>query len=136
MRKIREVLRLRYEFGLSHQNIATSIKVGETTIATYLERAKKAGVKWPLPEDMDDEVLEKRLFPHNPLSNPRAEPNFPYIHKELKKKGVTLKLLWEEYLEEHPQGYQYVNFTLLYKNWASKHKVWMPQQHKPAKKPL
>ena len=99
MRKIREVLRLRYEVGLGIHQIAASCSVGHTAVAGYLMRAEAAGLRWPLPEGMDDGRLERLLFPPPPLipSNERFVPPWADVHTELRRKGVTLALLWEEY---------------------------------------
>jgi len=136
MKKIREVLRLRYEANLSQKKIAISVSVGEGTVWRYLDRAKKANLVWPLPKEMNDIELENLLFP--PLErNPEEAiplPDFEKVHKELKRKGVTLHLLWEEYLEQHTNGYKYSRFCILYKEWADTRDLWMPQQHKAGEK--
>ena len=105
MRKIREVLRLRYEVGLGIHQIAVSCAVGHTAVAGYLKRAEAAGVRWPLQEGMDEARLERLLFPPPPLipSSERCVPVWADIHAELRRKGVTLGLLWEEYRAEHPK---------------------------------
>lgn len=137
MRKIREVLRLKHDHGLSNRKIAKSIAIGQCTVWEYLIRAKKAGIGWPLPEEMDDIALEKLLFPISLNLQPeksRPLPDFELINKELKKKGVTLGLLWEEYHDVHPDGYKYSHFCKLYLEWAKKRDVWMPQPHKMGEK--
>ena len=104
MRKIREVLRLRHEQGLSHQAVAQACAVGVGTVNHYLQRAAQSGLSWPLPDELDDAALDGRLFRRPaPVSN-RARPECAYIHRELKRDGVTLQLLWEEYLQVHPDG--------------------------------
>ena len=106
MRKIREVLRLKYEVGLSHRAIARALTVGLGTISAYAERARLAGLSWPLPEELDDAALESRLFGARwGPPGPRPKPDPAHIHQELKRAGVTLHLLWMEYLEVHPEGY-------------------------------
>ena len=123
MRKIREVLRLRYEVGLGIHQIAISCAVGHTAVTGYLKRAEAAGVRWPLQEGMDDARLERLLFPPPPLipSSERCVPVWADIHAELRRKGVTLGLLWEEYRAEHPkEGYQYSRFCDLYREWRGK----------------
>ena len=135
MRKIREVLRLHHEFKLSQKKIATSVAIGQTTVYEYLCRAKNLGLIWPLPDDLDDDALEKLLFPVQ--SNPnesRVLPDFEMIHKEIKRKGVTLALLWEEYIAHHPEGYKYSAFCKLCQDWAKERDVWMSQQHKMGEK--
>ena len=135
MRKIREVCRLRFEQKFSYAKIAKSVSVGETTVREYVERAKKADLSWPLPYDMDDLSLEKLLYRQKEqTSSSRQIPDFPHIHRELKRKGMTLQLLWEEYQQTYPSGYGYSRFCDLYREWACKREVWMPQQHKAGEK--
>lgn len=130
MRKIRDVLRLSAE-GLSTRQIATSLAIGRTTLRGYLDRATELGLAWPLPADMSDTDLERCLF-HRPYQNtPRieAQPDWPYIHRELRRKGVTLSLLWEEYRADHPDGYGYSRFCELYTRWEGKLSPVMRQRH-------
>ena len=97
MRKIREVLRLKYERGLSHRAIAQACAIGVGTVTLYLQRTSQLGLRWPLPAELDDAALEARLF-HRPVPvRERVRPDCPYIYRELKRDGVTLQLLWEEY---------------------------------------
>ena len=98
MRKIHEVLRL-HANGLSKRQIAVSLNFGRTAVRDHIDRARRAGLSWPLPEGLTDPDLERLLFP--PASagaaGRRACPNWPALHGELKMPGVTLSLLWEEY---------------------------------------
>jgi len=120
MRTIKEILRLRWEAGLSYQAIAVSCRKGQTTVRDYLLRAEAAGLSWPLPEGMDEEALEQLLFPPTAASSRRRpEPDWGMIHQELRRKGVTLALLWQEYKAAHPDGYQHSRFCQLYQQWAS-----------------
>ena len=105
MRKIREVLRLKHEQGLSHQAVAQACAVGVGTVNRYLQRAAQRGLGWPLPADLDDAALEGRLFPRAAPVHDRIRPDCAYIHRELKRDSVTLQLLWEEYAQIHPDGY-------------------------------
>ncbi len=137
MRKIKEVLRLRFEHGQSHRAIATSCGVGITTVREYLMRAKAAGLSWPLPESMDDGALEALLFPPPPRPGEvdRALPVWPEVHRELRRqKGVTLQLLWQEYRESHPEGYGYSRYCELYRAWAKTLDVTMRFEHKAGEK--
>ncbi len=119
MRRIREVLRLRWEAGLSQREIGSSCRLGRSTVQDYLLRAEMAGLSWPLPEGMNDEALEGRLFPPPAASSQRRPlPDWPTIHQELRRKGVTLGLLWQEYRAVHTDGYQYSQFCVLYQQWA------------------
>lgn len=112
MRKIREALRLQAA-GLSKRQISESLGLGRTTAREYLERAKRAGLGWPLPDDLSDEALEQRLFPAAPAASAkeRPPPDWLAIHQELRRAGVTLSLLWEEYRAVHPDGYGYSRFA-------------------------
>jgi len=96
MRKIRDVLRLQGE-GLSKRQIAASLGIGATAAGTFMQRAAKAGVAWPLPADLDDAALEALLYPPPPPSGTtdRPLPDWTRIHAELKRPGVTLQLLWQ-----------------------------------------
>ena len=136
MRKIEEVLRLKWEGGLSHRAIAASCGIGVTTVREYLVRAARAGLSWPLPQDVDAQALEALLFksPLSPAVRKRPLPDWKTVHHELKRKGVTLQLLWQEYGQAHPEGYQYTQFCEHYRRWAGKLDVWMRQHHKAGEK--
>ena len=103
MRKIREALRLRAD-GFSGRRVAQSLSLGRATVLDYFRRADVEGLSWPLPADLLDADLEQRLFPHVPGEARRAvpQPDWAYVHAELRRKGVTLSLLWEEYRGVHP----------------------------------
>ena len=103
MRKIREILRLRHEQGLSHREIARACVIGAGTVSRYLQNTAERGLGWPLPAELDDAALEARLFPRAAPAAGRARPDCAYIHRELKRDGVTLQLLWEEYTQVHPR---------------------------------
>ena len=110
VKDIRSILRLTHEQGLSVRAISQRLKISKTTISTYLLRAREAGLSgWPLPPGLDDDaVLQRRLF-HRRGRPPQdmQEPNWGKIASELKRKGVTLTLLWQEYRETHPDGFGY-----------------------------
>ena len=106
MRKTREILRLRFEQRLSLRDVGRSIGVGATTVRDVLARAKVAGLAWPLPDELDEAALEARLYPLHRGSDGRPAPDLAAIYRELKRRGVTLELLWQEYREAHPEdGY-------------------------------
>ena len=130
MRKIKEVLRLRYEKHLSHRAIGQSCGMGCTTAREYVVRAQAAGVSWPLPADLDDAALERLLFPPGPTEGQRPLPDWPLVHQELRRKGVTLALLWQEYKAAHPEGYNYSRFCELYRAWSGTLDVTMAQEYK------
>ena len=106
MRKVKEVLRLYHGKNLSTREIAQSLGIGRSTVHDYLDRALKAGLGWPLPAELDETSLEHRLFPTKvPIpSQKRQMPAMEYLNQELKKKGVTLQLLWDEYKQQNPDG--------------------------------
>ena len=119
MRKIKEILRLKYQAGLTHRQIGRSCGISHATVSTYLERAQKAGLCWPLPDELDEDQLQALLFgPALADGTPRRVlPEMGQIHAQLKRKGVTLQLLWEEYRATHPQGYSYTQFCAYYRRW-------------------
>jgi len=136
MRRLRELLRLKYEAGLSHRAIAQACAVGVGTVSEYLARARAAGVAWPLPDDLDDAALEARLFtrPADPARLLQAVPAWAQLHHELKRPGVTLQLLWLEYRGAHPTGYAYSHFCARYRRWARTLKPSMRQVHRAGEK--
>ena len=97
MRKIKEVLRLKYEANLSFRQIAASLKLSVGVISKYTQAAEVAGVSWPLPDGLDDATLEARLFQLAAPVREHTLPDSAHIHQELKRMGVTLLLLWEDY---------------------------------------
>ena len=136
MRKIKEVLRLKWAQGLSNRQIAKSCSVSRSTVADYLTKAEKAGLLWPLKEDISDASIESMLFPNTAHQKLRAGqmPAMDYLHKELKRKGVTLQQLWYEYKTDNPEGYQYSQFCDLYKRWTLTLNVSLRQIHKAGEK--
>ena len=106
MRKIREILRLALGEGLSRRTTAAATGLPYTTVSDHLGRAAKAGLGWPLPDGLDDGQLEARLFARAepPPSASRPLPDWPTVHRELRRKGVTLQLLHMEYRERQPDG--------------------------------
>jgi transposase len=136
MRKIIDVLRLKFEAGLSHERIAAATKMSKGAVTKYVQRARDAGLGWPLPSEVDEARLEALLFPHAaPAVERHAAPDFARLHQELKRKGVTLQLLWEEYAEAHAsQAYRYSQFCLLYHRFAQSLKRSMRQVHRAGDK--
>jgi len=135
MRSIREILRLSKQCGMSHRQISKAVSVSPSTVGDYLSRAKVAGLSWPLPEHLDDTTLDALLFPPQPLpSSARPEPDYRYVHRELRKKGVTKLLLWQEYKESNPDGFQYSQFCERYKDWRGTVNVTMRLDHKAGHK--
>lgn len=137
MRKPREILRLYFEAKLNERQIAKICSVGKGTVRRYLQRTTAAGLSWPLPADLDDAALEKKLFPAPPVAGPeeRPLPDCAAIHKELKsRKNVTLQLLWEEYKEAYPLGYNYSWYCDQYRQWRRRLDVVLRQEHRAGEK--
>jgi transposase len=136
MRKIREILRLSLGAGLSRRQVAAATGTPYTTIAGYLERAARAGLGWPLPSDLDDRQLEAALFARDapPPADSRPLPDWPSVQRELRRKGVTLQLLWLEYKAAHPDGYQYTQFCRHFRAWQGRVDVVMRQEHRAGEK--
>ena len=135
MRKIKEVLRLKWQYGRSNQEIATSCNIARSTVREYLLRAEQAGLSWPLDPSRDDACLENLLFPVKPAIpvSQRRMPPMEHLFKELKRKGVTLQLLWYEYKQTNPEGYQYSQFCNRYRQWERKLDVTLRQHHRAGK---
>ena len=118
MRKIKEVLRLKWAHKLSNRKIAKSCLISHSTVADYLLRAKLAGLSWPIDPELDDAAIENLLFPvtDKSVSAERRMPDMEYVYRELKRKSVTMQLLWYEYKQANPDGYQYSQFCNLYRH--------------------
>ena len=131
MRKTKDVLRLHFETGLGQRAIARSLTMSHATVGEYLKRATRSGLSWPLPEDLDEARLERLLFPPPVMipADQRPLPDWAHIHQELKRKGVTLGLLWEEYQGAFPAGYRYSRFCDLYRAWVGTLRLSMRQVH-------
>jgi transposase len=138
MRKIRELLRLRFEAGLSTRVIAEAVGISKGAVNDYLCRAKMAGVVWPLPQELGDAELERRLFPPSrhwrTQGPPRPEPNWAYVDRELRRKGVTRALVWQEYRSDHPEGYGYSWFCQSFDDWKGRVSPTMRQSHAAGEK--
>ncbi len=135
MRKIREVLRLKWQHDLSHRQIGRSVRLGHGTVCNYLLRAKVEGLSWEQVAALTDAELEQRLYPRpRPKGGQRALPDWTKVHGELKKKGVTLSLLWQEYREDHPDGYGLSRFCQLYRIWEGRLDVCLRQDYRAGEK--
>ncbi len=136
MRKVREVLRLRHALGVSERQIALTTGLSRSTVGEYLRRAAVIGITWPVPDGLDDAELERRLFtlPTFDEKPARPLPDWSHVHKELKRRAVTLLLLWEEYRAEHIEGYGYSRFCDLYRDWSKTISPTMRQTHGAAEK--
>ena len=131
MRKIHEVLRLSLDCGRSGRQIAQSTGVGRTTVGEYLQRFQASGLTWPLPETLSDSELEQRLFPPLPTlpTDQRPVPDWHQVQGELRRSGVTMYLLWQEYKLAYPQGFQYSWFCDHYRQWRGTVDLSMRQEH-------
>ncbi len=139
MRKIKEVLRLKYDSNLSGREISRSCQVSRSTVADYLMKAKAAGISWPEALSLTDTQIEERLFPTKgiPSSVKRPEPDYEYIYGQLRtyhKFNLTMIQLWLEYKEKHPDGYQYSQYCDLYRRWRGKLDYVMRQEHRAGEK--
>jgi transposase len=136
MRKVREVLRLKYASGASDRVIAHSIGIGRTAVAEYIRRAAVIGITWPVPAEVDDAALERKLFAAAGYNPPRSKPipDWSHIHAELRRRGVTLALLWQEYRSLHADGYGYSRFCDLYGEWRRGVSATMRQTHAAGEK--
>ena len=137
MRKIKTVLRLKFQLHLSDRQIARSCALARSTVAEYVRRAQRAGLTWPLPEGWDDRTIQNRLFPPTGKSppDPRPLPDFATVHQErYRHKHVTLMLLWDEYKQVYPEGYQYSQFCDLYHRWRRQLDLVLRQEHRAGEK--
>lgn len=134
MRTIREILRLHLEHGLSQRAIARACAVSPTTVGDHVDRIKQAGLDWPALVALDDSSLKTVLFPEGGAPPRRPLPDFDYLRTEMKRKGVTLQLLWEEYRAIHPDGYGRTQFFDLYRKHSKTIEPVMRFEHKAGEK--
>jgi len=130
MRKILDVLRLSAA-GMSKRQIAASLGVSATAAGECIRRARRAGLGWPLPEGSTDEALEARLYPLPTVAakDRRPQPDWAAVHRELRRPGVTLQLLWEEHRAVHHDGYGYSRYCELFRAWEARLSPTMRQSH-------
>jgi len=130
MRKIRDVMRLRAD-GLSKREIAASLSIGVTTAGEIIRRVRRAGLSWPLPENLSDEAIERLVYPPTPVTakDRRPQPDWAAVHRDLRRPGVTLQLTWEEYREAYPDGYGYSRYCDLHRSWEKRLSPTMRQLH-------
>lgn len=141
VRKIKEILRLYYELGLTKTKIAQSVNQSRPAVRRCIERAEKAGLAWPIPEELDEQSLEALLYPKptEAAAGKRSAHGFPlpdwgYIQKELKRPHVTRQILWQEYREAYPGGFEYSQFCNHYRQWLKLADPVMRQEHKAGEK--
>jgi transposase len=131
MRQLRQMLRLARE-GVSAREIGRTLGVARSTIQDNLKRAETAGLRWPLPAEITDPVLEQRLFAPagvRPGLRRRVEPDWAWLARELKRPGVNLMVLWEEYRDAYPDGYGYSRFCDLFREFERRLSPVMRQHH-------
>lgn len=137
MIKLKEILRLKYEAQLPLRQIGSCLSLSIGVISKYVQRADAAGLSWPLPDDLSDQALKARLQPGRVRAESLdfAEPDFVAMERELKQKGMTRQLLWEEYVQAHPDNhYSYSRFSVLFKRWRGVQQISMRQQHRAGEK--
>lgn len=131
MRQLRHMLRLAHE-GVSAREMGRRLGVARSTIQDNLKRAAAAGLSWPLPEDLTDDALEQRLFTHAGVktgARRRVEPDWAELARELKRPGVNMMILWEEYRRAHLEGYGYSRFCDLFRGFERRLTPVMRQHH-------
>jgi transposase len=136
MRKLREILRLKWVAQRSHREVARSVGVSLGAVAAVVSRARLTGLTWSAVEALPDDALEQRLYgpPVGSTSDDRPEPDLPWMHRELRRPGVTLELLHVEYLAAHPSGYRYSAFCARYRAWRARLRPSMRQVHRAGEK--
>lgn len=134
MRKTREILRLHFDGGLSHRAIVRTGVGARSTVQELFKRFSASGLSWPLPTDLDDAALEARLYPRAPSGSTVPMPDFAVLQVELRRKGVTRQLLWQEYRERHADGLGYSAFCDAFRLWLKTQDAVMRQVHKPGER--
>lgn len=130
MRRIRDTLRLHLQAGLSYNEIGRTLKISKSAVGKYVSLARVAGVDWALAQTLTDGELEALLYrPAVPRSSHQLAPDYALVHQELKRAGVTLQLLWEEYARDNSLAYKYTSFCIKYRAFAQGLKRSMRQVH-------
>jgi transposase len=132
MRRAREIIHLKFSACVPTREIARRLGIAASTVRETLRRLESAGLNWPLPDDMTDGKLETALYTNRGTKQGHrrhAEPDWPMVHRELKRKHVTLLIVWDEYIAENPGGYSYYRFCELYGAFESRLPVTMRQTH-------
>ena len=124
MHSIQAILRLRHECGCSQREIARSCGLSSGTVNKLLRQARQAGLSWPLPPELDEAALQERVYGRPAGARPSARRealDFAAVHKELvRRKHLTLQLVWQEYREQHADGYGYSQYCELYREWKTR----------------
>jgi transposase len=137
MRRLREIVRLRFSVNLTMREMSRQTGIPESTVRAAIQRFQSSGLSWPLPEGMSDAELEAALYAlcgTRRGQRSRAEPDWAAIHRELKRKHVTLSILWDEYIAQNPGGYRYSRFCELYRGFTDRLPVTMRQTHAAGEK--
>jgi transposase len=132
MRELREVMRLYREVGQPVRDIARRVGVARSTARDMIARFERSGLAWPVPPELNDAALEARLYGAagvKPGRRKLPEPDWSVVAREMKRKHVTLQVLWEEYIAEHPDGYRYSRFCDLFRGWEGRLPLTMRQNH-------
>ena len=132
MRQAREIIHLKFSACVPTREIARRLGIAASTVRETLRRLESTGLNWPLPDDMTDGKLETALYTNRGTKQGHrrhAEPDWPMVHRELKRKHVTLLIVWDEYIAENPGGYSYSRFCELYRAFESRLPVTMRQTH-------
>src|SRR6202050_5442540 len=132
MRQVREIIRLKFSACISTREIARRLGIAASTVRETLRRFEGAGLGWPFPDGMSDGDLEAALYANHGTKRGHrlhAEPDWPAAHRELKRKHVTLQIVWDEYIAAQPGGYSYSRFCELYRGFESKLSPTMRQTH-------
>jgi transposase len=132
MRQAREIIRLKFSASLPTREIARRLGLAPSTVRETLSRLENAGLFWPLPEGISDAELEVALYANRRSKRGHRrlpEPDWPAVHRELKRKHVTLLIVWDEYIAANPVGYSYSRFCELYRGFESKLSPTMRQTH-------
>jgi len=134
MQRIRDVIRLRLETGLSERQVSRTLRLSRTVVSRTLAQFRTSGLEPKAIEGLSDSELEQRLWQKDRVvSSPRyqaLEKRFPAMVQELKKKGMTLEWLWQRYQEEHPEGYEYSQFCRHFQRWSAAGELWMHQSYR------
>jgi len=133
---IKDVIRLKWDAGLPHERIAAALKLSKGAVQKYISLASAAGLDWETVRDWDERKLEATLLPRAPSRSPFVEPDWGRIRRELDRKGVTLLLLWQEYVDAHPgqKTWRYTQFCEHYKAFTSRLKRSMRQHRRAGEK--
>jgi transposase len=132
MRRIHRLMTLRFGAGAGPRAIARELGVSHSTVREYLVRIAAAGITWPLAANVTDAELEQRLFVNGGVqagARYRVEPDWAAVARELKRPGVTLMILWEEYRATQPGGYAYSRYCQLFREFERRLSPSMRQGH-------